>query len=132
MIPGKKAAETAFGTTEPRKGSYDVEQFESVTVWELEPGQRVGCCGCVREGVHVTYSRGQAFLAGPAHLQCDGNADYVCIDHLAEWDVIGSVGASLSRESVEWMRKRGESPLAKSSASGNARQRRASHRAANL
>lgn len=51
-------------------------------VFDLEDGQVVGCYFCMKCGSHADYKKGEAFLAGPDHSPYDGNANYICIDHL--------------------------------------------------
>jgi hypothetical protein len=53
-------------------------------VFDLEDGEVVGCYFCMRAGCHDDHGKGSAFLAGPDHSPYDGNANYVCIDHLDE------------------------------------------------
>lgn len=53
-------------------------------VYDLEPGQEVGCYFCMQQGCHDRYVKGQAFLAGPDHSPYDGNANYICTRHLDE------------------------------------------------
>lgn len=48
-------------------------------VFALEIGDDVCCIYCPRD---LTYRRGEAFLAGAGHSPYDGNANYVCRDHL--------------------------------------------------
>ena len=59
------------------------------TVYALELNERVGCYYCMerpastRFGKHpYGYRRGVAYLAGPEHSPCDGNANYICVEHL--------------------------------------------------
>ena len=54
-------------------------------VFELEPDDEVSCVFCTRG---ETYRRGEAFLAGPGHSPYDGNANYVCRNHLDSDTVI--------------------------------------------
>ena len=58
------------------------------TVFELEPGEEVYCFFC---GGDDTFKRGGAFLAGPTHSPLNGNANYVCRNHLDRDAVIHDV-----------------------------------------
>ena len=51
-------------------------------VYDLEENEQVGCYYCMKQNCHDSYNKGQAFLAGPGHSPCDGNANYMCMDHL--------------------------------------------------
>lgn len=78
-------------------------------VFELEEGEEVGCYFCMEQGDHRSYKRGEAFLAGPDHSPCDGNANYVCRahldadaiigrDHRMNIGIVGAEGAKFTRE----------------------------------
>ena len=54
----------------------------AVVVFALNPGEWVCCYFCLQERERRVYGRGEAFLAGAAHSPCDGNANYVCREHL--------------------------------------------------
>ena len=64
------------------------------TVFELEPDDEVSCIFC-RGG---TFRRGEAYLAGAGHSPYNGNANYVCREHLDEdavvYDTVDLRGAS--------------------------------------
>ena len=51
-------------------------------VYHLEPDEEVACYFCQLERHHRLYKQGEAFLAGAGHSPLDGNANYVCEDHL--------------------------------------------------
>lgn len=72
--------------------SYDGEAQEAPMsrpiVWQLEAGEQVSCVYCSPE---KAYARGEAFLCGPDHSPLDGNANYVCKDHLDSDAVIRDV-----------------------------------------
>lgn len=55
-----------------------------IDVFDLEEGEEVGCYFCQQNHDYTTYKRGEAFLAGPEHSPCDGNANYICRKHLDE------------------------------------------------
>lgn len=57
-------------------------------VFHLEPGEKVCCHYCQRQGDHTEYERGDAFLAWPGHSPYNQDANYVCRKHLYEDDVI--------------------------------------------
>jgi hypothetical protein len=50
-----------------------------VEAYDLEINDEVSCYYC---GPQKTYKRGEAYLCGPEHGPCDGNANYICKDHL--------------------------------------------------
>jgi hypothetical protein len=54
----------------------------------LSLGEQVGCYFCIEEGNHVSYGRGEAFLASAGHSPLDGNANYVCKRHLDDDTVV--------------------------------------------
>ncbi len=56
-----------------------IEQNE---VYELNADDEVGCYFCMEDGKHATYRRGEAYLAGPGHTPYNGEANYVCKQHL--------------------------------------------------
>lgn len=58
-------------------------------VFDLSEDEEVGCYFCIADGSSNSYRKGQAYLAGPAHSPCDGNANFVCKDHLDADAVIG-------------------------------------------
>jgi len=61
------------------------------TVYELAEGEQdVGCYHCIAQGCDDRYGKGQAFLAGPGHTPLDGNANYICREHLDADAVIWS------------------------------------------
>lgn len=53
-----------------------------IYAWELKKDEEVGCYFCMQEGKHKTYKRGEAYLVGSDHTPYDGNANYVCEQHL--------------------------------------------------
>lgn len=57
-------------------------------VFELEKDEEVHCYYCIKQRDYTVYKRGEAYLAGPGHSPCDGNANYVCKHHLDEDAVI--------------------------------------------
>lgn len=59
------------------------------TVFDLGEDEEVGCYFCARNGIHTSYRKGQAYLAGPGHSPCDGNANFICKRHLDEDAVVG-------------------------------------------
>lgn len=59
-----------------------------VESYALEPVETVSCCFCIRDGEYASYTRGEAVLAGPEHPPYDGNANYICLDHLTADTVI--------------------------------------------
>jgi len=56
--------------------------IESNCVIDLDPGERVGCKLCGKWNPEEGYGFGEAFLAGAGHPPWDGNANYICRDHL--------------------------------------------------
>lgn len=51
---------------------------------DLDEGEEVGCYICMLDP-HLrshTYHRGEAFLCGPGHTPCNGDANYICMEHL--------------------------------------------------
>lgn len=61
---------------------------QQIDVYELEPGQEVSCYYCIQDRNHAQYKRGEAFLAGPDHVPCDGNANFICREHLSPRAVV--------------------------------------------
>lgn len=61
-------------------------------VYELDIGDEVCCAHCM-SGTHnyPTYKRGEAYLAGPGHSPYNGEANYVCREHLDKDAVIHDV-----------------------------------------
>lgn len=71
---------------------------DRVEVFDLDPGEEVGCYFCMAQGGHQNYGRGEAFLAGPDHPPYDANANYICKDHLDPDVVIVSLPPLLQTE----------------------------------
>lgn len=59
-----------------------------VESYALEPGETVSCYFCMRDGEYASYVRGEAVLAGPEHPPYDGNANFICLNHLTADTVI--------------------------------------------
>ncbi len=57
--------------------------FEMIA-YELEEGDQVSCYFCMNEnnGDQNTYGKGDAYLCESGCPPFDGNANYVCKDHL--------------------------------------------------
>lgn len=51
-------------------------------VFDLDDDEAVACLVCQHQGIHTSYRKGEAYLAGPAHTPCDGNANFICKQHL--------------------------------------------------
>ena len=60
----------------------DYARGEENVVYDIEDRDEVGCYHCIAQGCHDSYRRGEAFLAGPGHSPLDGNANYICRQHL--------------------------------------------------
>lgn len=71
-------------------------------VFDLEEGEQVGCYYCMRQNCHDSYGKGQAFLAGPGHSPCDGNANYICMDHLDNDAVLPSGKTAEEERKAAW------------------------------
>lgn len=58
-------------------------------VYDLEDGEEVTCYFCSLDNYERQgfYKKGEAYLAGPGHSPMDGNANYICKDHL-DFDAI--------------------------------------------
>jgi len=56
--------------------------MEPMDVFDLDEGEEVCCYYCLESHDYTQYVKGQAFLAGPDHPPCDGNANYICKEHL--------------------------------------------------
>lgn len=65
--------------------SFDIEGFE------LDVREKVGCYFCMQNSVYTDYIRGEAYLVDAGHPPCDGNANYVCKEHLNPETVIYDV-----------------------------------------
>lgn len=50
--------------------------------FELDPGEEVSCYYCMNGREYRLYRRGEAFLCGADHSPYDGNANYICKEHL--------------------------------------------------
>lgn len=61
---------------------------DGVAVYSLDPGEEVGCYWCIQAGEHRSYGRGEAFLAEAGHSPHNGEANYICRDHLESDAVI--------------------------------------------
>lgn len=77
-------------------------------VYDLEDNEEVHCYECLRQGCRETYGKGQAFLAGPGHSPCDGNANYMCMEHLDDDAVMpsGKTAAEMREEAKKEQRNR--------------------------
>lgn len=53
-----------------------------ITAYSIGPEEKVGCYFCMQNGKHDSYGQGEAFLCGPDHVPCNGNANYICKSHL--------------------------------------------------
>lgn len=60
----------------------------AIEVFHLDEGQEVHCYSCMRANNYALYRRGEAFLAEAGHSPCDGNANFICRDHLDDDAVI--------------------------------------------
>jgi hypothetical protein len=97
--PQQLQAENEAGT-EARMTSlllYSTRSRDLNDVYELNSGDEVSCVHCVSVGDHTTYRRGQAYLAGPGHTPYNGEANYVCREHLDKDAVIHDVTQQESR-----------------------------------
>lgn len=65
---------------------YFMDSYSENNVYHLQEGEEVDCAHCISAKIYPyrVYTRGQAFLAGPNHTPWDGNANYICRDHLDE------------------------------------------------
>lgn len=66
-------------------------------VFPLEPDETVGCYYCMEDNDNTDYKHGEAFLAGPDHPPWDGNANYICMEHLSDDAVIVHEGGRRER-----------------------------------
>lgn len=62
-------------------------------VFTIEDNQEVICeicseCGTDEKGNPIMYRKGEAFLAGAAHTPYNGEANFICKDHLDKDAVI--------------------------------------------
>ena len=62
--------------------------MKPMDVYDLDEGEEVGCYYCQAEHHYQSYKKGEAFLAGPDHPPFDGNANYICHDHLSPEAII--------------------------------------------
>ena len=53
-------------------------------VMDLDDDEEVGCYFCMKSPATrgKSFRKGEAFLCGPFHSPQDGNANYVCREHL--------------------------------------------------
>lgn len=61
---------------------------QQIDVYNLDEGQEVSCYYCIEDHNHTQYRRGEAFLAGPDHAPFDGNANFICREHLSPRAVV--------------------------------------------
>jgi hypothetical protein len=59
-----------------------------ISAFALAAGEEVSCYYCILDRENVTYRRGEAVLADAGHPPYDGNANYICLNHLDRTTVI--------------------------------------------
>lgn len=87
-----------------------MSRYSQNDVWSLDPDETVCCYYCMRDsGLRddEVYKKGEAFLCGAGHNPCDGNANYICLDHLDDDAIINEDGRSFTVE--EYKAKKGPS-----------------------
>lgn len=69
------------------------------TVYEIGHNEEVSCYFCRKEMVSAPlYKRGEAYLATAGHSPLDGNAHYICKDHLDHDAVIRDPSARANHQ----------------------------------
>lgn len=66
--------------------------------FDIPPGERVQCYHCIRNGLKVEYTNGQAFMNDPANSpDPEGGVFTVCLHHIPEDAVIFNPGSGACR-----------------------------------
>lgn len=71
-------------------------------VFHIGKDERVCCYYCQKAGTHTDYGHRAAFLAGAGHSPCDGNANYICRNHLDDDAVIYESFETPLQEQLYW------------------------------